>query len=142
MNSLIHGALVRNILLQSSHCRHLDLLPLSVKLAEVLHGLSETVTHSSAIPNPRRQLVLNACRTITPIHENERCPIHTMTNGSAYGFVNIISTRKTPNRLTDALIDGAHAHVLVEFRAGVFGPWMPFIAKSLFYFVCVSHPLL
>lgn len=30
------------------------LLPLSVELAEMLHGLSKIVTHSNAIPDPPR----------------------------------------------------------------------------------------
>ena len=89
------------------------LLPLSVELAEVLHGLSKTVTLSNVTPNPCRELVLNACRAITPIHENERCPVHPMTNGPAYEHVSIISAQKPSNRLTDALINRAHAHVLI-----------------------------
>ena len=118
------------------------MLPLSVELAEVLHGLSKTVTHSDVISNPRRELVLNACRAITLIHENQRCPVHTVTDGSAYELVNIINALEPSNRLTNALINRAHAHVLIEFRACVFGARMPFIAKSLFYFVCISHPFL
>lgn len=76
--------MISNILLGTIDSRHgkLALLPLSVELAEVLHGLSKTVTHGNAIPNPCRQLGLNACRTVTPINEYERCPVHTVTNGS------------------------------------------------------------
>lgn len=46
------------------------------------------------------------------------------------------------HRLTDTLINRAHAHVLIELGSGVFCPCWPLVSMSLFDFICVSHPLL